>query len=128
MVTMGEFQLALRAATSSGDSEIMTEVALAVEDVGLLRHFPRVFHCWLQTVRNLSPGRFMEVMEKLQRWETVFDLSVTQALGEQSLGSRRSALEREKKRFGALVSAGRKDLEFFVSVRMGAGWDVEFVG
>ena len=77
---MGEFQLALRAATSSGNSEYMTEVALAVEDVGLLRHFPRVFHCWLTAVRNVSPGRFMEVMGQLQRWETVFDLSVREAL------------------------------------------------
>ena len=115
----------MKAALGIDTSCYTTSVALAVEDVGLLRHFPRVFHCWLTAVRNVSPGRFMEVMGQLQRWETVFDLSVREALGGESLGSRRSVLERTKKRFGELVAAGRRDLEFYVSVRMRDGWDVE---
>ena len=67
---------------------------------------------------------YSELLNALDSGSTT-KMSVREALGGESLGSRRSVLERTKKRFGELVAAGRRDLEFYVSVRMRDGWDVE---
>lgn len=125
---MEEYQLALRTATNSNDSDIMMMVALSLykkynaEDpssakiLDLLRHFPRVFNSWLFYLKQADPNRLLEVMQSLLRYEEVFDLLVVNAHKSLDLQQRKIALNQMKDVFQTVVHAGRKDMQFYLTV------------
>lgn len=125
---MKEIQLALRTATNSNDSDIMMMVALSLyktyntDDAAttnmleLLRHFPRVFNSWLFYLKQADPNRLLDVMRTLLRYEEVFDLLVVNAHKSLDLQQRKLALVQVKELFQTIVNAGRKDMQFYLTV------------
>ena len=125
---MKEIQLALRTATNSNDSDIMMMVALSLYKtynadeaatanmLELLRHFPRVFNSWLFYLKQADPNRLLDVMRTLLRYEEVFDLLVVNAHKDLDLQQRKLALVQVKELFQAIVNAGRKDMQFYLTV------------
>ena len=80
----------------------------------LLRHFPRIFNYLQQSNVN----RLLNVMNALLRYDDVFNLLVIDAYHQLDLTKRKEALAKIKGIMTNVVNAGRKDLQFYVHVRI----------
>ena len=72
----------------------------------LLRHFPRIFNSWLFYLQQSNVNRLLNVMNALLRYDDVFNLLVI------------DAYHQLKGIMTNVVNAGRKDLQFYVHVRI----------
>lgn len=134
---MDELQLALRSATNSNDSDLIMMVALSLYKeysfillfmfsvpeenqsklIDILKHFPKIFNSWLLYVRLLNPNRYLTIMNSLGRCEEVFHLLIVDAYKEIDLNKRKEALKKIIPIVNTAVSAGHKELQFYVKVR-----------
>lgn len=81
-----------------------------------LRHFPRVFHCWLLYITQIDPNRLLQVLTELGRHDDIAHLLIVNAFEQTTLEARRDALKKTAQVIGKTVDAGRKDMAFFYEV------------
>ena len=84
----------------------------------LLRRFPRIFNSWLFYLQQSNVNRLLNVMNALLRYDDVFNLLVIDAYHQLDLTKRKEALAKIKGIMTNVVNAGRKDLQFYVHVRI----------